>query len=383
MSEDKIKYIKGNVETIIDVQTLQKIIAEILQIENLSFFIGAGCSSNIVNDQEIGISTMYKLYEKFFEQNPEFEVNGVLLNHKVDKNLEKLMEFLLAVNIVNHEFIDDKKEIDNEIENKISLVKKFLLEEVKQGLGSNKVKELYKSFYSRISQRNRRNPINIYTTNYDLFNEMALDELGFPYNNGFMGTYKRKFSTKAYNYIYVENMNLNKSYWERVPSFYNIIKLHGSVSWIKKEEEIVEQDYQTIKCDQSLMIYPTPLKDRTTLMVPYSDMFRIMENQLIKKNSTLVVMGYSFSDEHINRIILNALSVQSFNLVIFGNSENITKLQNLKDNRISIIYSDDKIHYFENIVNKILPDIHPDKEEEKELQEINSTLGRMIGELNE
>lgn len=383
MSEDKIKYIKGNVETIIDVQTLQKIIAEILQIENLSFFIGAGCSSNIVNDQEIGISTMYKLYEKFFEQNPEFEVNGVLLNHKFDKNLEKLMEFLLAVNIVNHEFIDDKKEIDNEIENKISLVKKFLLEEVKQGLGSNKVKELYKSFYSRISQRNRRNPINIYTTNYDLFNEMALDELGFPYNNGFMGTYKRKFSTKAYNYIYVENMNLNKSYWERVPSFYNIIKLHGSVSWIKKEEEIVEQDYQTIKCDQSLMIYPTPLKDRTTLMVPYSDMFRIMENQLIKKNSTLVVMGYSFSDEHINRIILNALSVQSFNLVIFGNSENITKLQNLKDNRISIIYSDDKIHYFENIVNKILPDIHPDKEEEKELQEINSTLGRMIGELNE
>ena len=383
MSEDKIKYIKGNVETIIDVQTLQKIIAEILQIENLSFFIGAGCSSNIVNDQEIGISTMYKLYEKFFEQNPEFEVNGVLLNHKFDKNLEKLMEFLLAVNIVNHEFIDDKKEIDNEIENKISLVKKFLLEEVKQGLGSNKVKELYKSFYSRISQRNRRNPINIYTTNYDLFNEMALDELGFPYNNGFMGTYKRKFSTKAYNYIYVENMNLNKSYWVRVPSFYSIMKLHGSVSWIKKEEEIVEQDYQTIKCDQSLMIYPTPLKDRTTLMVPYSDMFRIMENQLIKKNSTLVVMGYSFSDEHINRIILNALSVQSFNLVIFGNSENITKLQNLKDNRISIIYSDDKIHYFENIVNKILPDIHPDKEEEKELQEINSTLGRMIGELNE
>ena len=338
MSEDKIKYIKGNVETIIDVQTLQKIIAEILQIENLSFFIGAGCSSNIVNDQEIGISTMYKLYEKFFEQNPEFEVNGVLLNHKFDKNLEKLMEFLLAVNIVNHEFIDDKKEIDNEIENKISLVKKFLLEEVKQGLGSNKVKELYKSFYSRISQRNRRNPINIYTTNYDLFNEMALDELGFPYNNGFMGTYKRKFSTKAYNYIYVENMNLNKSYWERVPSFYNIIKLHGSVSWIKKEEEIVEQDYQTIKCDQSLMIYPTPLKDRTTLMVPYSDMFRIMENQLIKKNSTLVVMGYSFSDEHINRIILNALSVQSFNLFIFGNSENINKLKYLKDNIISIIY---------------------------------------------
>lgn len=383
MSEDKIKYIKGNVENIVDLQTLQKTIAQILQIENLSFFIGAGCSSNIVDDKETGISTMYKLYEKFFEQNPDFKVNNVSLNNKFDNNLEKLMEFLLAANLVNHEFIEDKKEIDNEIESKISLVKKFLFKEVKQGLESNTVKNLYKSFYSKISQRNRRNPINIYTTNYDLFNEIALDELRFPYNNGFMGTYKRKFSTNAYNYIYVENMNLNKSYWERVPSFYNIIKLHGSVSWIKKEEEIIEQDYQTISEDQSLMIYPTPLKDRTTLMVPYSDMFRIMENQLIKKNSTLVVMGYSFSDEHINRIILNALSVQSFNLVIFGNSENITKLQKMNDNRISIIYSDEKIHYFENIVNKILPDMHPDREEEKELQEINSALNRMIGELNE
>lgn len=94
-------------------------------------------------------------------------------------------------------------------------------------------------------------------------------------------------------------------------------------------------------------------------------------------------MGYSFSDEHINRIILNALSVQSFNLVIFGESENITKLRNLKDNRISIIFSDDKIHYFKNIVDKVLPEMHPDIEEEKELKKISFALNRMIGELNE
>ena len=383
MSENVIQYIKGGIETTIDIETLQKLIAEILQIENLSFFVGAGCSSNIVDGQEVGISTMYQLYKDFFEKNPQFSVNDVSLKNKFDNNLEKLMEFLLATNIVNYEFIGTEKEIDNQIDEKISMVKNFLLEEIKRVLESYEVKEIYKNFYSKISQRNRKNPINIYTTNYDLFNEIALDELGFPYNNGFIGSYKRTFSPKAYNYIYVENMNLNKSYWERVPTFYNIIKLHGSISWVKNNEEITEQDYKNINTEESLMIYPTPMKDRSTLMVPYSDMFRIMENQLTKKNSTLVVMGYSFSDEHINRIILNALSVQSFNLVIFGESENITKLRNLKDNRISIIFSDDKIHYFKNIVDKVLPEMHPDIEEEKELKKISFALNRMIGELNE
>lgn len=382
MDENSIKYIRGEMEDNIDLQTLRKLIAEILQIENLSFFIGAGCSSNIVNGQETGIPIMSGLHQKFFNENQNFSVNGISLKDKFDNNLEKLMEFLLAVNIVNNEFIKEKKAIDNQITEKISLIKKFLLQQVKQGLKSDNVKNLYKTFYFKISQRNRKNPINIYTTNYDLFNEMALDELGFPYNNGFIGTYKRKFSPKAYNYIYVENMNLNKSYWERVPTFYNIIKLHGSISWIKNEEEIIERDYENIKED-ALMIYPTPMKDRTTLMVPYSDMFRIMENQLAKKNSTLLVMGYSFSDEHINRIILNALAVSSFNLVILGNSDNIIKLQKLKDNRITIIYSADKIHYFENIVNKVLPNMYPDIVEEKELKDITSNLEKIIGELNE
>ena len=91
MSENVIQYIKGGIETTIDIETLQKLIAEILQIENLSFFVGAGCSSNIVDGQEVGISTMYQLYKDFFEKNPQFSVNDVSLKNKFDNNLEKLM----------------------------------------------------------------------------------------------------------------------------------------------------------------------------------------------------------------------------------------------------------------------------------------------------
>ena len=242
------------------------------------------------------------------------------------------------------------------------------------GLTSVEVKAIYKDFYAKITQRTRKTPISIFTTNYDLFSEMALDELGFPYNNGFTGTNRRKFSPASYNYMYVDNMNLSHDVWERISSFFNLVKIHGSVSWVRKNEQVWEQDYESISDDDTVMIYPTPLKDRTTLMTPYSDLFRAMENRLVQKNGILIVMGYSFSDDHINRIILNALAVPSFRLVVFGKSANIDKLIALKDSRITVINSDDNVHYFKNIVESVLPAIHPDVVEKSKLQPANELI---------
>lgn len=152
------------------------------------------------------------------------------------------------------------------------------------------------------------------------------------------------------------------------------VKIHGSVSWVRKDEQVWEQDYESISDDDTVMIYPTPLKDRATLMTPYSDLFRAMENRLVQKNSVLIVMGYSFSDDHINRIILNTLAVPSFRLVVFGKSANIDKLIALNDSRITVINSDDKIHYFKNIVESVLPAIHPDVIEESQIQPANELI---------
>lgn len=175
--------------------------------------------------------------------------------------------------------------------------------------------------------------------------------------------------------MYVENMNLNKNVWERVSNFFNLVKIHGSISWIRKDENIWEQSPSTIKSDEeTIMIYPTPLKDRSTLMTPYSDLFRFMENCLMKKNSILITLGYSFSDEHINRIILNGLAIPSFKLVIFGDSNNISKLKAANDPRIIIINSNDHIHYFHRFVKDLLPNIHPDTQENMSIKPINEFL---------
>lgn len=334
---------------------LQSEMAQYLQMDNLSFLVGAGCSSNIVEGKETGIPGMAALYSDFFEKNPEFEVAGEKVNGKFEQNLEKMLETLGAIEVVNQ-----IREIEPDIESKTKMVRDYIRKQIEFGISSEEVKSIYKGFYSKITQRTRKSPISVFTTNYDLFNEIAMDELGFPYNNGFSGTYKRKFNPVSYNYMYVENMNLAKDVWERVSSFFNLVKIHGSISWVRKEDQIWEQHYADIKDDETVMIYPTPLKDRTTLMEPYSDLFRTMENRIVQKNSVLVVLGYSFSDDHINRIILNGLAVPSFRLIVFGDGPNINKLIKLGDSRITVYNSTDKIHYFKNFVERALPSIHPD-----------------------
>ena len=131
------------------------------------------------------------------------------------------------------------------------------------------------------------------------------------------------------------------------------------------------------------MIYPTPLKDRTTLMTPYSDLFRTMETALLKKNSVLITLGYSFADDHINRLILNSLAIPTFKLVVFGRSDAISRLIEMDDSRIIVINSDDKIHYFKNFVEKAMPDVQADVKEQMDLPIVSDLINAFEDAKNE
>jgi len=369
VGEKNISYIKGRESQIVDLNFIKNEMAQFLQIDNLSFLIGAGCSSNIVDSKETGIPGMTELYKSFFADHPDFQLCSLPVADKFDENLEALLEIMNAIEVSNQIKITDDK-----ITEKIKQVQIFLRDKIKNSVNSQEVLLIYKDFYLKTVQKTRKNPINIFTTNYDLFNEMAMDELGFNYNNGFTGTYKRKFTPLSYNYVFVENMNLNRDVWERVSTFYNLVKLHGSISWVREGNQIWERDIGYIQDSDTVMIYPTPMKDRSTLMSPYSDLFRNMENYLMRRNSTLIVMGYSFGDEHINSVVLNALAIPTFSLVVFGDSPNINKLKERGDRRITIINSPNKIHHFNNIVNDVMPSIHPDIEEITDIESIDKDL---------
>ena len=67
-----------------------------------------------------------------------------------------------------------------------------------------------------------------------------------------------------------------------------------------------------------LMIYPNSAKDRETAAYPYVELFRDFAAATCRPNSTLVTYGYSFGDEHINRVIEDMLTIPSTHLVIIS-----------------------------------------------------------------
>jgi len=74
----------------------------------------------------------------------------------------------------------------------------------------------------------------------------------------------------------------------------------------------IEGDYSR------LMIYPNSAKDRETAEYPYVELFRDFAAAICRPNSTLVTYGYSFGDDHINRVIRDMLTIPSTHLVIIS-----------------------------------------------------------------
>ena len=207
----------------------------------------------------------------------------------------------------------------------------------------------YRSFLTVVSEMLFKRNSNIipkqatiFSTNYDLFVEKASEFFsgslklndGFTRNPSLENTFYfsiADFFTSIYN-----NGNLY-NYEVQIPSI-NLIKLHGSLSWLndsdrvvfsvehldclQKEMEAAGRDAEISKVrelnDKFSVILPNKNKFRDTLLDRYHyDLLRIYANELDKENTLLVAEGFSFDDEHILDITVRALRNPTLRLVIF------------------------------------------------------------------
>ncbi len=169
-------------------------------------------------------------------------------------------------------------------------------------------------------------------------------------------------------------MELSNNKWNVIDNFIYLYKLHGSINWTESNNQNHLFNVREVQnLDQGTgerMIYPTPMKHMATLASPYSDLFREFQKKIMQEKTVLVVVGYSFSDEHINNLIYQALTIPTFRLVILQDETNpkIKQLKDLDDPRIWIIGGEStdgsKVYYFDYVVKNILPDIDEEKIEE-------------------
>ena len=136
----------------------------------------------------------------------------------------------------------------------------------------------------------RDRPVEIFTTNYDLLLEQALEEQRMPYFDGFIG------SDSAF-------LDLESMAEDDLPARWaRLWKIHGSINWWMTAEKKIRRSRDKVKGEQ-LLIYPSHLKYDESRQMPYYAMLDRLRVFLRSGQCVLLTCGYSFGDEHINAYI--------------------------------------------------------------------------------
>ena len=200
-----------------------------------------------------------------------------------------------------------------------------------------KTKQNYDNFLSfwaeTISKRSLHivsKQVNIFTTNFDLFIEDSCERLNIPYNDGFTGQINPVFSVSNFNKIQ-KYKSLQFDNTSDIPLF-NVIKLHGSISWAVKDEKITYSNGSHVVddldgktgadfnagYDKIAIINPNAEKHfETVLDTNYASMLRKFTLELEKENSVLLVFGFSLEDKHIRNLLYGVMKSNPTLVVIY------------------------------------------------------------------
>lgn len=331
-------------------------LSSLFQSEHLSLLLGSGLSTAIqieaTGNANNGMDELDLSKTKYRDKIKTFATESAKKTGREISNIEDEIrianELLRGLKISGLEEDDTKKleEVINKnlqdftenistIENTIATAELDKREKAFQLLVS-----FLMSFASRTGTRDR---LHIFTTNYDRLIEEGADIAGLHLIDRFVGSLNPIFRSSRLDIDMHYNppgIRGEPRYLEGVAKY---TKLHGSIDWVETDTNNIRKigmpfGAKTLKpfLDaanipenyQKVLIYPNSSKDRETSEYPYVELFRDFAAALCRPNSTLVVYGYSFGDDHINRIITDMLTIPSTHLVIIAYDDNTKRIMN-------------------------------------------------------
>lgn len=324
-----------------------ELIKVLLKNTNINFLLGAGTSYNSIDGKTsfplMGDLLKYirenkdviNFYDKLRKETSVPTGMGVMLSSIYDNylffgdaNIEKFLSVLDGVDL----YIIDA-DFKEEVEKQRNLIRRLIRERLNSS-DVDTVMDTYIAFYNGLKNLKEVNGLknqifNIFTTNYDMMNETAMEVQNIHYYSGFEGIVNRRFNLAYYNYDFVDNFQVNHSNVNVTPNHMNLFKIHGSLSWCMKDGELIERNPYEQDFLPEIM-YPSVDKfTNTNLIISYSALMREFSNRLCREKTTLFVSGMSMGDEHINKIIENALTINTFHMVLFCATEG--EIVRLKD----------------------------------------------------
>lgn len=157
--------------------------------------------------------------------------------------------------------------------------------------------------------RHRERPVEIFTTNYDLLFERAMEDVGLPFFDGFVGAVAPFFAPES-----VEGDGTEQNASVHPPRCWTRLwKLHGSIGWQMRKDSLSGRARitRTGNCRPSdgdeLIIFPSRDKYSDSRKLPFIAYQDRLRRFLMNGEALFVLLGYSFSDQHLNDIIFQGL----------------------------------------------------------------------------
>ena len=294
-----------------------------------------------------------------------------------NKNLEELLSRLEIERKARKNKGEGSKEISDEIKEINSQIKDLCYEK-------NSEPKTHKDFLTKIlAARKKTSPrAKIFTLNYDTFFEDAASEIKAVVIDGFCFNEKRIFNSTDFDLDIVqrENSRIHKeeNFYDKV---FHLYKMHGSVTWQLEGGEIKKLDKSQIGGNEEpLLIYPNASKFEESYQMPFYEMISRFQISLRATNTTLMIIGYSFGDAHVNRMIEEAVD-SNLSLKVIAVDPNIEKVddkktkeerENLRNMLINHAKNSARIMFFGAKFKEFveaLPEISYENEREKTLKE--------------
>ncbi|HFV9295329.1 TPA: hypothetical protein ACIAIE_005230 [Serratia fonticola] len=313
-----------------------------LHDKNVNFLIGSGASASFIPTLKI---------------NDDFTYEDILTKAEFAE-IENIIYYLYYNDILKKSFCHLPIEKNDRLKYKKTLVNYLRF-----------IKNLVTLVNNKSANQIRR--ANIFTTNYDLFMERASDILlsrtaNFIFNDGARGLSKRHLSISNFH-TSTWHQGTNDLYKFEIPTI-NMIKMHGSVSWNKVDNDIIRVSYPEgyvstldanlennntiqeivelvntnafiysakdsirlsgnddtilnnfrVEYNKLAIVNPTKAKfEETVFQQHYYQSLRLLSYELEKPQTVLICFGFSFKDEHIREIIYRSLSNPSLIVYVF------------------------------------------------------------------
>lgn len=366
-------------------------LTSLFQSEHLSLLVGSGLTTAVqhaacgTSNNGMGVDKGFSVFSDSIAQAAN---NSAIRTGREKANIEDQIrvanEVVTGLNVLkdNPDFSvmgpkletlsSELNDVLKSFANNISAIERSiaLSDPKKREVAFNKLVMFIMSFASRTGTRDR---LNIFTTNYDRLIEAGADVAGLRLIDRFVGVLSPVFRSSRIDVDMHYNppgIRGEPRYLEGVARF---TKLHGSLDWIHVNNDIrriglpfgakslepfleaagLSSDYS------SLLIYPNSAKDRETAEYPYVELFRDFAAALCRPNSTLVTYGYSFGDDHVNRVIRDMLTIPSTHLVAIDYSDSTRRIMKCFENwgrqsQMSLIIGKDTAN-IDDLVDYYLP----------------------------